>query len=149
MENTCELITVHCTDTDNGYSVSLKAIEADHIKKGFGGIGYHCLIQPDGTLEQTRPINKKGAHVAGHNTNNIGVALAGTDQFTEAQFARLRTYLDTMRLAFGWKVWNLLCHYEFDTARKQGKSCPNLRSGDLMAWWLLNNDGPIEKYLKR
>lgn len=159
MENTCELITIHCTDTDNGYPVNLKAIEADHIKRGFSGIGYHCIIQPDGTLEQTRPINQKGAHVEGFNRNNIGVALAGKDRFTEAQFNRLRTYLDTMRVAFGWKAYNLYAHAEFQTATKTHvnasgetvldyrKSCPNVRAADIVAWYLTNDDGPITKYL--
>lgn len=148
MDNRVEIITVHCTDTDNGYSVNLKAIEADHIKRGFGGIGYHLLIQPDGTQETTRFLNVKGAHVQGHNTNNIGVALVGTDKFTIQQFDKLRYFLESMEWAYSWRPWNLFCHYEYDTARRQGKSCPNIRIGDLVAWYTLKKDDPIAKYLK-
>lgn len=142
-----DLVTIHCTDTENGKSVSLDAIRRDHIARGFKDIGYHAIIQVDGTLEQTRPLNVQGAHVEGHNLRNIGISLGGATKFTEAQFVRLREYLKTLELCSNWKIWNLLCHYEFDTARAQGKTCPNIRASDLMAWYLLVKDSPIEKYL--
>lgn len=142
-----ELVTIHCTDTDNGKNVSIEAIQKNHIARGFNGIGYHVIIQADGSLVQTRPLNETGAHVQGHNTRNIGIALAGRDRFTERQFYTLKEYLHTLTLVSNWKIWNLIAHSEFDTARKSGKSCPNIRMSDVVCYYLLNKIDPISKYL--
>lgn len=144
---TTRLVTVHCTATPNGLHVDLGAMKADHIARGFGDIGYHAVIQPDGSRIQTRSITDKGCHVAGHNTGNVGICLVGLDMFHVEQFNSLRELLHTYELAFGWKPWDLLCHYEFDTARQQGKTCPSIRNGDLMAWFLLDKEEIISKYL--
>ena len=42
---------------------------------------------------------------------------------------------------------DIYCHYEFDTAIAQGKTCPNIRSVDLVSWYILQDDKIIEKYL--
>jgi len=140
-------VTLHSTATPNGLRVSVDAITKDHIAKGFGKIGYHALIQPDGELIQTLPLNVKGAHVKDHNTNNIGIALAGTSKYTEAQFRKLREYIRTLELCSAWKIWDLVGHYEWDTGKLQGKTDPQMRTSDIVCWYLLNKEDPIEKYL--
>ena len=141
------IVTIHCSDTPNGLEISLDHLKKDHIARGFDGIGYHAVIQPDGTLYQTRPLNQKGMHVAGHNSDNAGICLAGTNQFTMEQFNKLWSYLDTLRLAFSLKAYNIFSHYEFDSARKQGKTCPNIRSADIVHWYMTMNTEAIEKYI--
>lgn len=138
-----ELVTLHCTDTDNGKNVSIESIRKNHILRGFKDVGYHAIIQADGTLEQTRPLNVPGAHVEGHNARNVGIALAGCNKFTDRQFKTLRDYLRTIELCSGWKTWNLFAHHEFNKA----KTCPNMRASDLVHWYLTKSEGPIEKYL--
>ncbi len=49
-----------------------------HREKGWGGIGYHFVIADDGALICARPTILKGAHVGGHNTENLGVNCPGT-----------------------------------------------------------------------
>jgi len=143
-----DCLTIHCSVTANGQRVNLDRIKADHEREfGIKGIGYHAIIQPDGELIQTRPLNEKGAHVGGHNSHNIGVCLAGTNRFTIEQFNRLWRYIDTLRLAFSLKPFQVFAHYEFDSARKQGKTCPNIRSVDIVYWYMSNDDAAIEKYL--
>jgi hypothetical protein len=68
-----------------------KSFHAFHKSKGWGGIAYHYLIADDGTLVCARPTRLKGAHVGGHNSNNIGIVMPGTagDLPTPAQ---RRTY---------------------------------------------------------
>lgn len=141
------MVTIHCSDTENGHFINLKALEKDHIDKGFGGIAYHAIIQPDGEVIQTRPLNQKGSHVKNHNSHNVGICLPGTDKFTRAQFAALWGYLNTLRLAFSIKPQDLICHYEFDTARAQSKTCPNIRAVDLVVWYLTQDESVIDKYL--
>ena len=55
-----------------------RAYHAQHIRQGWGGVGYHYLIADDGALLCMRPTILKGAHVGGHNANNIGVVCPGT-----------------------------------------------------------------------
>lgn len=40
-------------------------------------VGYHWLIEHDGTLRQARNENEIGAHDKGENVNSIGIALTG------------------------------------------------------------------------
>jgi N-acetylmuramoyl-L-alanine amidase len=56
----------------------VKQFHADHKAKNWGGIGYHFVIADDGALICARPTILKGAHVGGHNTENLGVNCPGT-----------------------------------------------------------------------
>ena len=56
----------------------LRAYHHDHMRKGWGGIGYHFCVSRKGTIYCLRPTTLKGAHVGGHNTGNIGVVFHGT-----------------------------------------------------------------------
>ena len=68
------LIILHHTASS---SASVEGINNDHLKRGWAGIGYHFLIQPDGTIDEARPIKYVGSHCAGNNTSSIGIALVG------------------------------------------------------------------------
>ena len=61
-----------------------------HIQdRGWSDIGYHFLIDRDGTVVAGRPLQTVGAHTQGHNTGTIGISLFGghgssaTDEFFE------------------------------------------------------------------
>lgn len=49
----------------------------DKIIQNFSDIGYHFVINGDGTIFEGRPINKNGAHVIGQNSHKIGICLMG------------------------------------------------------------------------
>lgn len=138
-------ITIHCADTANGEHVSLEVIEKDHIARGFGGIGYHYIIQPDGQSVCTRPADTVGSHVSMHNTNNVGICLAGKDRFTYEQFNELRNVLNNLVILYKIKNWNIFCHYEWDTAN--GKTCPNIRAANLVLWYSFDQFDAIDKYI--
>jgi hypothetical protein len=55
-----------------------RSFHEQHRNQGWGGIGYHFVICDDGTLICARPTILKGAHVGGHNTQNLGVNCPGT-----------------------------------------------------------------------
>lgn len=93
------LIVIHCTATRNGVPVSVQTVDQWHRARGFSGIGYHYLIQPDGTVDQGRLEEQMGAHAKGFNLHSIGVCLVGgtggpdrqnPGQFTEAAWESLR-----------------------------------------------------------
>jgi N-acetyl-anhydromuramyl-L-alanine amidase AmpD len=107
-------IIVHCTATPatwrQGQTTSAKVAEVRrwHVdERGWSDIGYHYLIDRDGTVVEGRPLARPGAHVRGHNRNSIGIALFGghgsaetdafADNFTPAQDAALRRLLDSLR----------------------------------------------------
>ncbi len=74
-----------------------KAFHADHLGRGWAGIGYHYLIPDDGTIICCRSTFHLGAHVDSNNSGRIGVNMPGTtgDRPTKRQ-AR----------AFNWLIHN-------------------------------------------
>lgn len=99
--NKADYIVVHHTasskltpDTDGSgrYTSMVKAIYRWHStnaswedysgasSRGFGDIGYHYLIDPNGNIYQGRAGQNGvvGAHAYGHNKGTIGIALIGT-----------------------------------------------------------------------
>ena len=139
-------VTIHCSDSHNGQIYLASQIDLDHRARGFDKIGYAIVIQPSGEVENGRGLNEDGAHVLGENEGNIGVCLIGRDKFTTKQFIALRYKLDGIRMTYDIKHWNIFCHYEFKSAKDQGKTCPNIRVSDLICWYLLDRDDSILKY---
>lgn len=72
---------IHCSATPEGKWFEEKDIEAMHSKrfKKIGGkhVGYHVLIYIDGTIVQTKGIEHIGQHVAGANSETIGICYIG------------------------------------------------------------------------
>ncbi len=56
----------------------LRFFERAHKAKGWACIGYHFIIDRDGTVYEGRPLKFQGAHAVGdNNKGNIGVCLIG------------------------------------------------------------------------
>ena len=76
-----KFIVVHCSATPEGKKFEEKDIEAMHALrfKAIGGkhIGYHVLVYLDGTIVQTKSFELIGQHVAGSNSNSIGICYIG------------------------------------------------------------------------
>jgi N-acetyl-anhydromuramyl-L-alanine amidase AmpD len=76
-----KFIVVHCSATPEGKKFVEKDIEAMHALrfKAIGGkhIGYHVLVYLDGTIVQTKSFELIGQHVAGSNSNSIGLCYIG------------------------------------------------------------------------
>ena len=90
-------IIVHCADTPEGRDDRAADIRRWHKAQGWNDIGYHYVVDLDGTIEPGRPIEKAGAHCTGHNADSIGVCYIGgcdkkmqpKDTRTDAQKASL------------------------------------------------------------
>lgn len=130
-----KLITIHCADSQNGKEYPLERMRQDHLARGFLDIGYHKLIQPNGQVENGRPLNVVGAHVADHNRGNIGICLIGSTKFSRAQWDALRRTLDGIFLTYSIRKTELYGHCQFDSAIKQGKTCPNVPINVLLLWY--------------
>lgn len=132
-------ITVHCSATENGKSVSIETIRSWHIARGWRDIGYHVVIDVDGSVNIGRPLIEQGSHVEGENEGNLGICLVGTDKFTRSQFASLKNQLNNLINAFKINEWEIHTHREFPSAVKQGKTCPGFTTGQLLCWYLLDD----------
>ena len=90
-------IVIHCSATQNGKQLrttnqtAAQCINEWHKQRGFQRlagnykafnphlqhIGYHFVIDTDGTVETGRKEGETGAHVKGHNLNSLGICLVG------------------------------------------------------------------------
>lgn len=115
-------IIIHCSDTKTG---TVESIRNYHVKvKGWSDIGYHFVIEQDGTLKDGRPIEQVGAHCKGANTCSVGICLVGKTSFTVDQYATLGSLLSSLELQYP-RITRIKGHREFSSAKKQGKTCPS------------------------
>lgn len=83
-------IIVHCSDSPFGRNDKAKDIDLWHKAKGWSGIGYHFVIDLDGTIEKGRDVRKIGAHCLTQNNHSIGVCyIGGRDR--DGKYADTRT----------------------------------------------------------
>ena len=111
-------IIIHCTATQPNWlalrktSYKVAEVRRWHVDdRGWSDIGYHFLIDRDGTVAKGRPIEKVGAHTQGRNTGTIGIALFGghgsaatdrfRDHFTPAQDMALRVLIAALGAKYG------------------------------------------------
>lgn len=81
------------------------AIHQWHLERGWSGIGYHFVIEKDGTLRSGRPLNTVGAHCRGYNSKSIGICMVGgldengniVDNFCDSQYKTLQTLVIMLR----------------------------------------------------
>ncbi len=67
-------IVVHCTATKPDQDVTFETIKRWHLmERAFIDIGYHWVIERDGSVIQGRALDDWGAHVKGHNHESVGV----------------------------------------------------------------------------
>lgn len=141
-------IIIHCTATRpdfmEGQSTAAKVAEIKrwHVEgNGWNDIGYHFLIDRDGTVAKGRPVEITGAHVSGHNTGTIGISLFGghgsaeTDafskNFTEAQEQALLDLLAELGNKYG--IERITGHNQY-----AAKACPGFYVPD----WLKGAPAP-------
>jgi len=120
-------IILHCAATKEGHDIKTETIKSWHVKgNGWSDIGYHYVIELDGTVKKGRPMHRSGAHTKGHNTGSIGVCYVGgidiskkpKDTRTEAQ----RTAMDELinELLAEYPNATIHGHNEFSA-----KACPS------------------------
>ena len=104
MKRTINAIVIHCAATPNGKAFTAAQLDEMHQARGFKrdnqalrnfnptlkSIGYHFVVEIDGSVRTGRGLEEIGAHVQGSNAKSIGICMVGTDQFTTAQWQSLR-----------------------------------------------------------
>ena len=94
--------------------------------RGWSDIGYHFVIELDGTIKQGRNVEKIGAHTKGENTNSIGVCyVGGVDKMNKAKDTRTEAQKESMielieSLKSEYKTATIHGHNEY-----ANKACPS------------------------
>ena len=115
-------IIVHCSDSDYKHHDDISVIKGWHVKeRGWRDVGYHFFIKKDGTVQKGRELSEAGAHVAGHNSDSIGICMSGRHNFTTKQFNSLKTLLFDLIRQFDLTTNDVYGHRDFDNK----KTCPN------------------------
>ena len=132
--HTPRYLTVHHTAPPYAPSVesdpyaTMRGIQDFHINnRGWCDIGYHFVVSHDGTVFQGRVDETvRGAHVGGHNTDNVGVSLMGDFDLETVS----ETQMDAAASILGWVAErygialdreHVLGHTDWSG---QGTSCP-------------------------
>ncbi|WP_051219473.1 N-acetylmuramoyl-L-alanine amidase [Oceanobacter kriegii] len=150
-------IVIHCADTPNGRANTIEDIDLWHRQRGFRrdlsiapsyqpnltAVGYHYVIEVDGTVRCGRPVLETGAHVSGHNHNTIGICLIGRDQYTNEQWIALESLVRALQMpslvAQGLSIQHIKGHREYNKA----KSCPGFDVAD----WVNADYNPKTKHV--
>jgi hypothetical protein len=110
-----DLLVIHCLATPNGRWVSTVDVDQWHAQRGFkradgfragmnpdlAAIGYHWVVYPNGAPATGRHPAEIGAHARGFNARSLGLALAGTDAYTLAQWDSLAKQVDLICRVYG------------------------------------------------
>lgn len=128
---------VHCSATKPSMDIGAREIRDWHTAKpprgnGWKDIGYHYIIRRNGFIEDGRPVEQVGAHVAGHNAHSIGICLVGgidnsgkpEANFTQEQWKMLERLLRMLKAQYPRAT--IHGHNEFAS-----KACPSF---DVQAW---------------
>lgn len=135
-------IVIHCSATRPEWmagkpsSEKVAEIRRWHMSppNNWSDIGYHAVIDRDGTIVKGRAFNVVGAHVAGHNKHTLGVCLIGgfgsaaddrfSEHFTAEQDKALRKWIAETQLALGRQVM-ISGHNQYANKACPGFNAPN------------------------
>lgn len=104
--NHIDALIIHCSATPEGRDIRAKDIDRMHRERGFERIGYHYVIDLDGTVEEGRPEYMTGAHCANkdaegvsYNQHSLGICyVGGTDKNGRAKDTRTDAQKRAMRV---------------------------------------------------
>ncbi len=170
-----QCIVIHCSASANGISLgrvgspgktSADVIDGWHRARKFArsdewrerfnpsltSIGYHFVVDVDGTRLTGRHVDEQGAHVAGHNLHTLGICQIGTDKFTRAQWTELRTLVTEL---LGTYPNARVCGHRDLSPDRNGdgritpnewlKICPGFDATD---WWLSKGMQPMTGHIQ-
>lgn len=150
-----DAIMIHCSATPEGKDVRAADIDRMHKARGFKCIGYHFVIDLDGTVEVGRPLTMDGAHCEKpgfsgrpYNKHSIGICIIGGVEGTTNSKGEIVAKLDAkgnpipkdtrtpaQKEATARLVWDLYDRYNVKDILGHRDASPDL-----------NGDGVISKY---
>lgn len=82
-------IVIHHSATNSGSAAAYANYHVEH--RGWPGIGYHFVIDKDGTINQTNYLETVSYHVSGQNTRSIGICLTGNFDVQEPTASQINS----------------------------------------------------------
>lgn len=110
------------------------AVKRYHIDKGWGDIGYHFLIEPDGEVKTGRSEETEGAHTIGYNDKSLGICLSGNFDIQEptiGQMEALRGLLERLMVKYKVERENIVPHRTFANKTCYGSKLTDVWARDL------------------
>jgi N-acetyl-anhydromuramyl-L-alanine amidase AmpD len=132
-----DTIVVHCAVTrPNWWEGKSTKEKVDEVRRwhvednGWSDLGYHYMIDRDGTVAEGRPLARAGAHARGHNATSVGICLFGghgsartddfSDNFTAEQDDALRALIQELEAKY--PIRKIIGHNEVSA-----KACPGFQ----------------------
>jgi len=108
---------------------TLETLRHWHVKgRGWEDVGYHYVIEKDGSIRKGREENYHGAHTLGHNRDSIGVCLSGNFDATlptKEQENSLQSLLVRLTAKYGIPINKVVPHRKFTEKSCFGKKLPD------------------------
>jgi hypothetical protein len=123
LASTLNTIVVHHSAFPSTEPLEVQELHMD--VRGFADVGYHYLIDVEGTIFEGRQINIRGAHVQGYNTGSVGIVLLGNfneDLPSGEQLVHLRLLVDYLR--YRYDIRYLAGHRDYPGQSPDGTECP-------------------------
>lgn len=123
-----------------------EAVNDYHVRKGWGKIGYHYLIEADGTIKKGREETDEGAHTKEERMNyrSIGICLTGNfdaEEPTLEQCKALHSIITQIKSKYSIPDANIFPHREFATYKScWGSKLPN----DVLGYLRMRISGKLE-----
>ena len=146
-----DTIVLHHTANDSPKH-QLLSVDAFHKSRGYGKgskgfhVGYHRLLEKDGTIQATREYTEMGIHAKNHNNHCIGVCLAGDftkEQPTEEQKKALRRVVQEIMSLFPIPEKSIILHRQIVHT-----ACPGIDLREFLKA-PVQNEKSIEKAIER
>jgi len=140
-------VFVHCSASDNSSLIGDKLVSTidnwhRHRKPmPFDEIGYHFVIDKQGTILPGRNIEKKPAAQERHNLATIAICVHGLKNFTAASLFALKEFCNQINLAYEGKI-SFHGHKEVNPY----KTCPVYDYKNILN---LNEDGIMKTNFER
>lgn len=134
--NNIDTIIIHCSATEEGLDFKAKDIDKWHKKIGYKKIGYHYVIDIDGTIEAGRPLTMNGAHCnskdpsgESYNTHSIGICyIGGYDKNHEPADTRTNAQKQSML-----RLLRYLCkHFEIKSILGHRDTSPDKNNNQII-----------------
>lgn len=130
-----DAIVIHCSASREGQDIKAADIRRMHVHdNGWKDIGYHWVIDLDGTIEKGRPETMTGAHCntkglskTAYNSHSIGVCyVGGCDKFGKPKDTRTLRQKEAMR----WLIADLVKRYPNVKEVLGHRDCSPDKNGD-------------------
>lgn len=89
--------------SERAAALAVQNVQDGHLRRRFGDIGYHLVIDPVGRAWEGRSLRYAGAHVSDENSGNLGIMLLGNfeeQRPTELQLECLNLVVRSVLQAF-------------------------------------------------